>query len=240
MACSKISKDQWDWRAGESYQTKTPYGTYNFNYFTCGTYYFDGTLNVVKFPAGMTLYHGSSAMANANVEFPLGRDFYEPHDISTESDVNFDRLKDDLIKSGDTVVTELTKYIPISMGWFGNPDVAKIYSGLTKGNDTDLQSTCGSKCVMAYTLNRDAIFVVLDDSHNILSILTNASVPENVKRALRVMFDLPPRLELKAERYNRYKIDKTRKSFQDTDAIFARWLCENIELCHDLRCHNYI
>lgn len=78
MACNDINSTIWNWKSGDQYlgsigQLKIP-----FNYFSCGTYYFDGSFRVVKFPKGMILYHGSGAIANAGVEFPLGKDFYDP------------------------------------------------------------------------------------------------------------------------------------------------------------------
>ena len=39
------------------------------NYFDCGEYFFDGTFNVVKFRKGLTIFHGSYNLSNAQVEF---------------------------------------------------------------------------------------------------------------------------------------------------------------------------
>ena len=67
--------DKWDWKNGESYtDTNIEGGRTQIirNYFDCGTYFFDGNFNVVKFPKGMTIYHGSFPLANAVVGFPVG------------------------------------------------------------------------------------------------------------------------------------------------------------------------
>lgn len=101
MACAKIPL--WDWKKGGQTTINLGGGAQiPLNYFSCGTYYFDGEYQVVKFPKGMQLYHGSGALANANVEYPAGIDFYKPHKMSAPSDVNKTALMKDVIDRSTT------------------------------------------------------------------------------------------------------------------------------------------
>jgi len=222
MACERISKSEWDWKSGESRKVRLGSLEIPMNYFSCGVYFFDGIFQVVKFPKGMQLYHGSGALANANVEFPVGVDFY-----STESPtVDNRKLMKDLENSNESVEHELTKYLPVAAGWFASPRVAKTYS-LQNKTFTD---RCGDKCVSSYELTKDTTFIILHDNFNIWKIISDMSVPRTVKEQLLYMYSLSPSDVLKArldnQNFGEITIPgKKRRSYREIDLPFMKWLC---------------
>ena len=223
MACSKIS--QWDWKEGSTTSVNIGDGVrIPLNYFSCGTYYFDGEYQVVKFPKGMQLYHGSGALAKANVEYPAGIDFYKPYNKSDFASINNAQLMNDAINQpNQSVAFETSKFLKVSPSWFGTPNIAQMYSL----QDPNLSETCGDMCVAAYELKEDAVFFLLDNNFNIWRLLKSPSIPDIEKDRLRVMFDLKT-LEagFSDDIFGQIRFKhKRRRSYRDVDVPFIQWLC---------------
>lgn len=198
------------------------------NYFSCGTYYFDGEYQVVKFPKGMQLYHGSGELANANVEYPAGIDFYKPHKMGTRSDINHSALMKDVVNQPDqSVEFETTKCcLKVSPSWFGTPKTAEVYSL----QNPKFAQTCGDKCVSVYELKKDCIFFLLDNNFNIWRLLNNPNVPTKNKEQLRFMFDLTIlEADYSETEFGNITIKrKKRRSYRNVDLPFTNWLCTYI------------
>jgi hypothetical protein len=226
MACAKIPL--WDWKKGDQTTINLGGGAHiPMNYFSCGTYYFDGEYQVVKFPKGMQLYHGSGALANANVEYPAGIDFYKPHRMGAPSNVNKNTLMKDVVNQpNQSVAFETTKFFKVSPGWFGTPNTARTYSL----QNPKFAKICGDKCISVYELKEDCVFFLLDNNFNIWRLLSDPSVPEKNKEQLRFMFDLKT-LEAGYSDTEVGKISikrKKRRSYRDVDLPFTDWLCTYI------------
>lgn len=216
---------QWDWKHGGSFIDNTAGVDIPMSYMDCGTYYFDGIFNLVKFPKGMKLYHGSANLANNVVDMPLGIAYYEPYDGKNPIDTH--KLTE-LAKTSDESIPELVgENFDINAGWFSDPNVAKIYSTYT--TNTTLKSNCNQKCIYAYTLKRDIVMFLLSDSYNIMKLL-NSIMPTEMKRYLREMFGLPPEIQYKQskEPFSRIYIQRNRISKRDYDLPFTKWLCSEI------------
>lgn len=226
MACSKIS--QWEWKKGGQTTINLGGGAeIPMNYFSCGTYYFDGAYQVVKFPQGMQLYHGSGALANANVEYPAGIDFYKPHKMGAPSHINKNQLMNDAVNQpSHSVAFETTKFFKVSPGWFGTPNTAKTYSL----QNPNFAQTCGDKCINVYELKEDAVFLLLDNNFNIWRLLNDPNVPAKQKDQLRVMFDLKTvEADYSDSEFGNISIKrKKRRSYRDVDLPFTDWLCTYI------------
>lgn len=224
MACMKISNELWDWKTGDKTTIKIGQAVIPMNYFSCGTYFFDGEFQVVKFPKGMQLYHGSGALANANVEFPAGPDFYKPHQMDSPSQINFKELEDDLLKHpNESVEFAASKFFKISAGWFADPNVAKLYSLQNK----NFSERCGEKCISVYELKNDATFIILDNNFNIWRFINDNTVPEKTKKELKFMFNLDT-IEADYDQHKFGEIDikrKQRRSYRNIDLPFTEWLC---------------
>lgn len=219
MACEKLQ--HWDWKSGREL-VKTVGGIkLDLNYFTCGTYYNDGRFNVVKFPKGMSLYHGSYALANALAEMPVGKRFYEPHDIAKPSDLP-NKLPAAFHDSDESVEAAVSEYVPVNVSWYGTLKTAKLYS-----LQTDVANTCGEQCVAAYKLTNDAVFLVLNDEENILRIMSHPSTPTKIYADLKNMFTIESMTDFGRSAYNRIGYEKTmlRKSARTWDLEFADWFC---------------
>lgn len=143
-------------------------------YFDCGKYYFDGMFNVISFPKGMSLYHGSMALAYYNVSYPLGISYFDVKNdwlgknelnvLRGDSKIFTNKIKDDIIKKNE----------PIDLGYYGDQGVASAYSSITmKVQGTDKQ--CGSNCTFAFKLIKDAIFIDLYDPYNIFKLLYSSN-----------------------------------------------------------------
>lgn len=101
--CGQLT-GEWNWKSGDYYIDTTQAGyPITRNYFDCGTYFFDGTFNVVKFPKGMTLYHGSGMLANAVVEFPVGIDYYKPYSYDGGYNIPLDPENDQFVTAVATL-----------------------------------------------------------------------------------------------------------------------------------------
>jgi hypothetical protein len=225
MACSKIPL--WDWKKGWNTSINIGSAHIPMNYFSCGTYYFDGEYQVVKFPKGMQLYHGSGALANANVEFPAGVDLYKPYNMGSKSNINgVELIKSTIENPYQSVEFETSKFFKISPGWFGTPNIATTYSLQNK----KFANKCGDKCINVYELKEDCIFLLLDNNFNIWKILNNPNVPQKNKDQLKFMFDLQHfGAEFSETEFGKLIFKhKKRLSFREVDLPFTDWLCSFI------------
>ena len=186
--CGTLSH-KWNWKSGDYYIDNTIGGgsiPMLRNYFDCGIYFFDGTFNVVKFPKGMNIYHGSLPLSNAVVGFPVGMSYYESDRLSGNY-INTPQLETVVVASSEESIEELiSDHIPITAGWYGDINIAKNYSK----NNKERSPICGDKCVFAYKLKKDIILLLLDDDYNISKIFETNSLPEELKKSLEFMFSL--------------------------------------------------
>lgn len=218
MACSNILS----WKKGYDLGTlKVGSLKLPLNYFSCGKYYFDGDFNVVEFPAGVSIYHGSKPLPKANVRFPAGIPFYTPHRFGTRSDVP--DITREVVANPDASVEEvLSGYTPVAPVWFANPQTSMMYAKSPNN-------------MFAYKFKKVSKFLLLDDNFNIAKILFEKAVPPDVKRYLRLMFTLPVNVTVKpsSTEYGKIQfmagetpIEKVRKSVFSWDRAFANWLCK--------------
>lgn len=229
MTCEFISKDTWDWKKGvKGYINLGKYGMYPTDYFRCGLYYYDGLFQVVKFPKGMSLYHGSRTLAENVVEFPIGKAFYEPIRCDKIRESDQSGLVMTYVTDNKTDVVEALASINdgLSESWFAEPDIAKLYS---IQNDKE-PPVCGDKCVLAYKLKRDTLFVLLDDDSNIISLLANPMVPAEHKKYLKHMWNISDRDISPAFRnyVGDIHVEKRRQSYRELDLPFSKWLCQSM------------
>ena len=226
----------WNWKKGEVFQDNTTSIPIQRNYFDCGVYYFDGTFNVVKFPAGMTIYHGSALLANGVAEFPVGLSYYTEFDMSDPSkNIPIKQSKPDLLSvaasSDETIEEIIADSFPISAGWYADPSVAVKYSG--GNNEADpLKTLCKGKCINAYVLKEDITMLLLDDDYNIAKLLVSdpSVVPDAKKTEIKQMFSLTDTIPLRTKDdspFGRLKyLEKARYSSDGWDISFAKWACE--------------
>jgi len=175
----------------------------------------------------MQLYHGSGPLANANVEFPAGPDFYKPYDIkSSKRGIDTNRLTQALKQEpGTTVEYQLSKIIKVNAAWFANPTTAKTYSQL--GKSKELSAICDDGCINVYELTEDAVFIVLDNNFNIYKLLSSQNTPKEAKKLLMTMFSQKEvSATLDKQKYGEVNLkNKRRQSFFEVDIPFSTWLC---------------
>lgn len=218
----KISMDNSLTDFGSEYKMKR-------NYFDCATYFFDGVFNVAKFAKGSVIYHGSSFLANSNVSFPVGKNFYMPvHENKYEISL------DDAANSRDGIES-LIKNVQIQPSWYSDYDTSKIYSAEVQDRQdpvrNHLVSICKDKCVFAYKLKEDIVMFLLDDDYNIAKLFATSSIPENIKDNLQKMFNLSSRVPIRQKNDNpfqRIRYDKDRQSFRSYDTNFVNWACPHL------------
>jgi len=224
--CERLNK--WNWKSGDYYidnsvgEGRTPMAR---NYFDCGTYFFDGTFNVVKFPKGMTIYHGSLPLANAVVGFPVGIPYYNP------ATPNLPPVDTILAGSSNESIEELiSTHVPITAGWYGDINIAQNYSRTNK----ERSPICGDKCVFVYKLKKDIIMFLLDDDYNIAKIFQsdNTTIPEELKKNLEIMFNLKGKRNsfiISPDKVNSVIYpDKKRLSEYKADGDFSQLACRHI------------
>jgi hypothetical protein len=198
------------------------------SYFPCGHYFFDGEYMVVKFPKGMTIYHGSALLANAVVMYPAGIKFYNPVPLgTTEGQVNLAAAKDRPYE----IEQLLTEYIQVDAGWFTEPEWAKFYTKQNKNFPG-----CGDICLFSYELKEDSVFLLLDNDFNLNKILNDPLTPDEIKEDIYHMFSLD-KAQTKVKHgtsssiFNGIEIfskknRKLRLSHYDEDRRFALWACK--------------
>jgi len=144
-------------------------------WFDCGKYYFDGTFNVIVFPKGMALYHGSAALSYYNAMYPLGLKYFDTKDNWLDSDDMKFLRKNDVTDSAKEKLIKLKS--PIGTGYYGDLSTAVSYSAVG--------GKCGGNCISAFKLSKDAVFVDLYDPFNIFVLLTfDPSLSEHGKQIL--------------------------------------------------------
>lgn len=228
----------WDWQSGETYTDDTTDIEFKRNYFDCGVYFFDGTFNVVKFPKGMTLYHGSNILANAIVEFPVGIDYYKPYDMSNVTEniqINQDMMNPSVVAISDENIEEIiSESFNITAGWYGSPSIAQMYSAIPHPANPGLADVCKDRCVFAYRLEKDITLLLLDDDYNINKLFNHPGTDKatiDMKSSLAYMFKIQDPQPQQINEYNpirRKYYDKDRLSVRDRDTIVANWLCNNV------------
>lgn len=225
MACNDINSTNWNWKSGDQYLGSIGRLKIPFNYFSCGTYYFDGSFRVVKFPKGMILYHGSGAIANAGVEFPLGKDFYDPEQ---EYKMTNNELRKKVFEDDEKSIQEiLSEKEAIAPSWYSNYKTSELYSL----QNPQFSSVCDTKCINTYKLKTDAIFFLLDDNFNIWRLINDPKITPEMVKAITFMYSLtdPSNFENDPKNYGQIYIkNKKRRSFREYDLPFTKWLCENI------------
>ena len=155
----------WDWKSGTEYIDNTTSVPFKRNYFDCGLYYFDGVFNVVKFPKGMTIYHGSGILANEVVEFPIGINFYKTYDMSSPNNIkinpapNSPQFLSVAVNSDENIEELISNSINITASWYADPSVARLYS--TTGNDARINTICKDKCIFSLYRKKRYSFILI-------------------------------------------------------------------------------
>jgi hypothetical protein len=234
----------WDWKSGKPHEDVTTSEKFTRNYFDCGVYFFDGTFNVVKFPKGMNLYHGSGILANVVAEFPIGLNYYDTYKMqqgSTNTPIHpkpgSGKLTSVVAASDESIEEIISASFDISAGWFADPSVGRLYSHA--GPDQRLNTLCGERCVNVYKLKEDITMFLLDDDYNIAKLFQspNNIVPPAEKKRLAEIFSIqvpPGKQQPTLTRTNangpftRIRYTKTRKSDRTWDLPFAKFLCEHV------------
>lgn len=217
MSCEKI-ENNWHWKNGKSSSMTIGGVTIPMNYFTCGVYYFDGIFQVVKFPKGMQLYHGSKPLADANVEYPNGLTFYETYDFSQKRQPPLRFNEDELVSKEITEI--ISEQLNPNPAWYGDEEVASLYSSQS--------SKQTKKLIFSYELKKDAVFIILDNDFNLWQIL-NGDVPDEIKNTINRMFDFKGNFHFDSLKFGEINVVKGRTSFSDVDFKFSQWLCSFAE-----------
>lgn len=158
------------------------------DYYDCGKYYFDGMYNVVEFPKGMSVYHGSVDLAVANLEFPLS-DFYTKKQHFNDKQRHVLRAT----PNNQAVNKEAFEYVfdnnPVN-GWFGHYELAQEYAS-NKGKYGGAKGKyCGSSCVYAYKLKTNIKLLLMSDEHNLGAILMNEKLSPDEQKAYHTDYNL--------------------------------------------------
>ena len=222
--CSKI--DQWDWKSGALFEKDG----LTYDYFYCGEYYFDGEYQLVKFPKGMTLFHGSAILAEEAATYPVGIQYYEPERFDERLRKEYQKVPIDAAANSPYNLQQLlTQYVSIDIGWFTNGRNAMLYS---KSVDDKIPG-CKDFCVHAYKLKQDCVFLLLDNQYNIDKLLTHPKMTSESSDALRTMFsikkDYKKTFNTSNNPMNVINVEPTiRLSLFGHDKAFAQWICEHV------------
>jgi len=157
------------------------------NYFSCGYNYYDGMFNVISFPTGMILYHGSANLADYNSEFPAGLNFYDPNQHNLR--VNQDLARNSAL-SFETLLSNTHQTNKASIAWFSNNDTANLYSANITNPPTLLDTNCLNRCKCVYRLKQKTVFMRLDDDENLAKILIATPLPVNTKMYIITAYGL--------------------------------------------------
>lgn len=208
MACTNL-----DWKDGKEGHIKLGRVKIPLNYFSCGVYYFDGYFNIIEFPKGMTIYHGSKYLHSSNVSHPIGKKFYsnpENHDEEEYDMTNLFRIPFN---------EELTKRMDQEPAWYSNTSGAQQYSG-------------GSS-LFVYKLKRPLKFLLLDNDLNIAKILSDESYHwPNECKALKSMFQLDDNTKIVFNKYTKqfqYNPPKNRLSLRKHDKVVGNFIQNNFK-----------
>lgn len=200
------------------------------NYFDCAEYYYDGTFNVVRFKKGMTIYHGSARLANANVEFPAGKDFYDERNGPKLKQPQYNDQNESVTYN---IIRDSNYRLPAS--WYSDIETSKIYSNIEVVDEetSRLREACGDKCRLSFKVKEDIVMFLLEDDYNIAKLLysDNEVVPPIIKDYIRNMFSIEKDEPIRTygeNPFNRFYYEKDRVSDRTWDLPFAEWACENI------------
>jgi hypothetical protein len=168
------------------------------NYFDCSSYFFDGKFIVLKMPKNTVIYHGSFHLANANVNMPLGKEYYDPELKNKYSNPIPKTIINNNLQYPVQYLNFNQDKIPIS--WYGNQQIAKGYSKDFYVKNTEMLKyinsmvnelskktyfeMCGDKavscinlcnitggCVFSYKLKYDTVFFLLSNAYNLYTVL---------------------------------------------------------------------
>ena len=246
--CGRL-RGVWDWKSGATYDDVKMKRTLadpaiQRNYFDCGTYFYDGEFNVVKFPKGMSVYHGGGIIADAVVEFPLGIAFYNRADPREPLNPVDPKFVSAVTTKNESIVEVVSQILPVSAGWYSDPAIGRLYSNQT--TDPMIKQNCGDKCVLAFKLKKDVVLLLLDDDQNIEKLLLTGSIPVDEKNRLRAMFNLQnvnavrdgfegPFTRFRYPAYNAQTgKGKMRISNRAWDLEFTKYLCNDIIKAYQL------
>ena len=176
MACLKNP----DWmKNGSQILFKDMHG-FDRDYYDCGKYYFDGTFNVVEFPKGMSLYHGSVNLTAAGYSYPLPTyyDLSSP-DTMLESDKRLVRVarQQDINQQDNKKFKKmiLTRDSNLTPGWYGDYEVAAAYAAAMgkygKAKDKVCYNSEKRGCIYAYKLKDNIKLILMSDAYNVAVLL---------------------------------------------------------------------
>lgn len=209
--CGKMSN--WDWKLG-TLETKDKI---NYDYFSCGKYFFDGEYVLVEFPAGMTLYHGSSVLGNSASTYPVGSQFYKPAALGDVAEI-----EPTIAGNSKYNVEELlTEYQNVDMAWFSSANNAVLYT-----KDEKIKG-CENFCMHAYTLTQNCVFFLLNNPYNLNKLLKHDKMTDSVRTSLRSMFTIPASFEYLSGPFGP-SLQFERVSIYREDKAFAEWMCQNV------------
>ena len=130
-------------------------------------------------PKDTVLYHGSAVLADKLIVYPVGTRFYQQDLKHSDSYVvaQTDKEIQEIISENDD---------SISPSWYGNLETAKLYSGSSL--DQILDYNCANKCILAYKLKKEAIFLLLNNEYNMAKLYKEDLQPP-LKKNFSNMFD---------------------------------------------------
>ncbi|MBP06064.1 MAG: hypothetical protein CL728_04870 [Chloroflexi bacterium] len=166
-----------------------------FNY---GKFSFDKKFNIVEFPKGTELYHGSANLAIHNYEFPMP-EVYAPRTNYFEAK-NKSLLKNNNL-SPEQKYERLWSLLKIPPMYFGDIKVAKQYSQKcgTIGNAQNF--LCEGNCIHAYISNNLLKLVDLSDPFNVMVIIKHSGLTASEIKIIRQHFGLSVQ-ELKEKKWS--------------------------------------
>lgn len=158
------------------------------NMFDCAKYYFDGLFNIVEFPKGMSLYHGSSILTENLIEIPLGFQF-EIDQLEKYDKIENPKLLNAVVRTDSDVLEGISELgIEVTPGWFSFYNVANFYAKRRR--------ECDDNCVLAFKLIKDTKFILLQDLHNLLVLgretyfITNDEDRKEMVDAIKEQFNI--------------------------------------------------
>lgn len=168
---------------------KDKYGKERY-WFDCGKYLYDGNFNIIIFPKGMSLYHGSASLTYFAGEYPLGIDYYKSGIDPLNS------YQKALLKNPNTNINYkkrlLDKKQNINISYYGDYEVAVTYSKkpIQIDGSNPFVLNCGGNCISAYKLKKDINMLNLYDPFNLYILLTENYLKSDVKDILSKAYDI--------------------------------------------------
>lgn len=173
-----------DWK-GLNHNFKDIYGKQRY-WFDCGKFSFDGLFNIVEFPKGMSMYHGSLPLSYYNSEYPLGIEYYSSDSSSNKLTEN----EKNILKNKDIPENEKKNILkskqPINISYYGEYSSAVQYSSLGKIGEI----TCGGNCINAFILDKKIKMVNLYDPFNLYILLTHDYIGKKAQDILAKQYNI--------------------------------------------------